>query len=450
MSESRFPAFSQLKPGQNTGVIRQQLDALATYLADERETILNAWYAATEQAAEVTTASFLTRIQFNDHIPRILDALARRLRLWPEAESAEFHQQAKEQLVEHGIQRWQQGYQLPELICEWGHLQTELMEALEAHAAALPDLDPMVMPIARRALMHLSTESIFNSASQYWHLHQDDAAGHVRVLKQALATLNEIDQLRAKTWHEAAHDLRGGLNVVHGASQELKSEDLHTTERQQFFDLLQRGVDSVQVILEDLMSLARLDAGQDQRDITSFDAAELLSEFCLNSEPLARKRGLYLKMQGPDSLPVEGDRAKVLRILQNLLLNSLKYTRHGGVTVLWETGQDAVTQGWSFCIQDTGPGMPQNKNTPLAHQLYEATQSRNELEEAGRPDHILTGRAPTVPAHTHAAQGSELPGEGIGLSIVKRLCELLDASLELESRPGEGSTFRVVLPRKYS
>jgi signal transduction histidine kinase len=84
-------------------------------------------------------------------------------------------------------------------------------------------------------------------------------------------------------------------------------------------------------------------------------------------------------------------------------------------------------------------------------QLYEATQTAHagdDLHEqeksAGDLDH-----APTVPAQSYPLPESLQPGEGVGFSIVKRLCELLDASIELETSPGKGSTFRVVIPRHY-
>ena len=59
------------------------------------------------------------------------------------------------------------------------------------------------------------------------------------------------------------------------------------------------------------------------------------------------------------------------------------------------------------------------------------------------------GGAVTLPSASEALPGSQQPGEGVGLSIVKRLCELLDASLELATQPGQGTTFRVILPRSY-
>jgi signal transduction histidine kinase len=215
--------------------------------------------------------------------------------------------------------------------------------------------------------------------------------------------------------------------------------------------MLQRGVSTLHEMLNDLMSLARLEAGQEQLLVAPFDAAVLLSDFCTTSLPLAQERGLQLKTVGPASLPVEGDRAKIQRILQNLLLNALKYTRHGGVTVIWGEAESSDTSNWMFCVQDTGPGLDAGPGAPLARQLYEATQVAHEVDgsadEDAASDHI--GNAPTVPAQSQTLPAHQLPGEGIGLSIVKRLCELLDASLELETSPGAGSTFRIILPRCY-
>ena len=156
-------------------------------------------------------------------------------------------------------------------------------------------------------------------------------------------------------------------------------------------------------------------------------------------------------MSGPDSLLVHGDRAKVQRVLQNLLLNALKYTQSGGVTVIWGDGKSLDTQEWMFCVQDTGPGLDAGPGAPLARQLYEATQTAHAVDDihAAERTAVDMPTAPTVPAQSTTLPASELPGEGVGLSIVKRLCELLDASLELETSPGKGSTFRVVLPMRY-
>ena len=434
-----------------TTIAREQLNALADHFDEQRESILQRWRSMTESTPELAIASSLTRLQFNNHIPGVLDAFAHKLRVWPENRSEQAEQHEKAQVIEHGLQRWQQGYQLNELTREWGQLQMCLMEELEKYAPVHPELESRVMPTARRALSHLCWDGISDSTTQYWRLHQTEAAGHVHDLEQALKTLNELERARAETWREAAHDLRGSVSVVTGAASLLNHENLLETERPQFFDMLQRGVSSLHEMLNDLMSLARLEAGHEQRQIAPFDAAVLLGDFCTTSLPLAHERGLFLETEGPDTMIVEGDRAKIQRILQNLLLNALKYTRQGGVKVIWGMGGDHNTKDWMFCVQDTGPGLDSGPGAPLARQLYEATQVTHEVGNI-HPEGTIDGHianAPTVPAQSQTLAPSQTPGEGVGLSIVKRLCELLDASLELETSPGEGSTFRVTLPRNY-
>lgn len=236
------------------------------------------------------------------------------------------------------------------------------------------------------------------------------------------------------------------------ASSVLDRGNLPEPARQEFSDLVQRGVSSLHEMLNDFMSLARLDAGLEQRNVVTFDAAVLIADFCKTSTPLAMARGLFLKMDGPDTMPVQGDSSKVQRILQNLLLNALKYIRRGGVTVLWQPVADHFTDNWMFCVQDTGPGLDDDPEAaPLAHQIHEATLTAHAAEES-HPEDLTTAdiaKAPTLRAQPESLSTSEVPGEGVGLSIVKRLCELLNAGLELETSPGKGSTFRVVLPRGY-
>jgi signal transduction histidine kinase len=387
---------------------RAQLSALAAHLGERRETILQNWRKATENAVELTIASSLTRVQFNDHIPGVLDAFALRLRAWPSEESAHAQQKEKDQVTEHGLQRWQQGYQLRELTREWGHLQMAVMEELETYALDHPLLMPEVMPTARRAWAQLCWDGISDSATQYWRLHQAEASGHVRELEQALTTLSDLDRARASAWRDAAHDLKGSMSVVTVASTVLDGREVSEAQRQEFSHLLQRGVSSLHDMLNDLMSLARLDAGLEHRKVAAFDAGVLLTDFCETSLALAEARGLYLKMSGPESLQVHGDRAKVQRILQNLLLNALKYTQSGGVTVIWGAGKSEDMQEWMFCVQDTGPGLDAGPGAPLARQLYEATQTAHAAEDIHAMD-SMAGDMPAAPTLPQRSQRLSRP-----------------------------------------
>jgi hypothetical protein len=103
-------------------------------------------------------------------------------------------------------------------------------------------------------------------------------------------------------------------------------------------------------------------------------------------------------------------------------------------------------------VQDTGPGFHAGPGAPLVGALEEATEETHPVEQNAKGKEEPQGGAKTAPPPPRSPDPRPVHqerGEGIGLSIVKRLSELLEASVELESKPGEGTTFRVILPRRY-
>ncbi|HET7707676.1 MAG TPA: HAMP domain-containing sensor histidine kinase [Thermoanaerobaculia bacterium] len=451
MSQESLPAVSDVHIVIPADPVREQLSALAATLVQRRDAILAAWRLAGDNETERSIASSLSRAQFNDHIPAVLDCLGHTIQGWPGLQDAQSGDEQTAKVCEHGLQRWQQGYQLRELIREWGHLQMCVAEELERYASEHPDLDPRVMPTARRAWMQLCSDGVTESATQYWRLHQAESAGHVNDLQLALSALHDVERSRAEGWRNAAHDLRGSVTVVKGATTLLneKGVALPEPERAEVAQILTRSVASLNEMLNDLLSLARLEAGQEQREITTFNAADVLRDFCTASQAAATDRGLFLKMDGPSELMVQGDKSKVIRILQNLLLNAVKYTQRGGVSVTWGADQGRDTDRWTFSVQDTGPGIDEAHAAPLAQELVTATAVADEARELSLDRRRDIAAATTLPSASEALPASQQPGEGVGLTIVKRLCELLDAGLELATKPGHGSTFRVILPRRY-
>lgn len=115
----------------------------------------------------------------------------------------------------------------------------------------------------------------------------------------------------------------------------------------------------------------------------------------------------------------------------------------------WDVDEGRDTDRWTFSIQDTGPGIDEAHAAPFAQELHNATGVADEAAEASTERRHQMAPAETLASGSEALPQREQPGEGVGLSIVKRLCELLDASLELATKAGQGSTFRVILPRKY-
>ena len=431
---------------------RAPLVALADHLSRRRDAILAAWRLAVDVDPEVTTASKSTRQQFIDHIPSVLDAFEDRLLAHDAIQKAEARSEQKESAAEHGVHRWQQGYQLTETIREWGHLHLCLLAEIERYSRQHLSVDSEVPAIARRELARLANEGISASVARYTQLQQSEAASRLYDLESALADLKALELERAESWRQAAHDLRGSAHVIASASAVLSRADVPDAKRNQMSAALSVASVALTRLLTDLLDQARLEAGHERRRLAPFDAAILIKEFCESTRSLVADRSLFLKCEGPPELLVEGDSAKVQRILQNLVLNALKVTQSGGIRVTWEAGTTpAEANQWALCVQDTGPGF-RTSATPIKTELKDATIAVHEMEQASiaAESHSLAAEPPATLSSAATSQGRVPSGEGIGLSIVKRLCELLDASIELQSAEGQGTTFRVVFPRSYT
>lgn len=428
------------------------MDALSTYLGQRREHLLQLWREAVRCDGELTTGSGLSRSALDDHIPSILDDFAQRLRAGP-AHYEWAGRQQRNDAAEHGMHRWQQGYDIREALREWGHLESVILRELDQYAQEHRQLEPTVMPAARQSLVTLCMEGTCESATRYVRLQQAEAASRVRDLESSLRGLQALEDERSKLLRETAHDLRGSVGVLASTTALLAKPQVAGPARDRFHNLLQQRIQSMGALLTDLVELARLEAGQNPLKIEQFDAAERLREYCETLRPAAAERNLFLKWKGPSSLPVQGDPLKVQRIVQNLLLNALKATQRGGLVVRWSAGKGKAPRQWLLSIGDTGPGFALQSVGPLRKALKHATDVAHDVEarRSDRKGEVGEENGDDVMTARSGPGSATLPsGEGIGLSIVKRLCEVLGATLALETAPGHGTTIRIAFPMRYS
>jgi signal transduction histidine kinase len=420
--------------------IQRQCAALAADVRQAREQILLDWRVCVDEDPELTTASSITRAQFTDSIPKVLDAFELALRADDVLRETQANLEQREGASQHGLQRWQQGYDLRETMREWAHLHRCLLEHLEGYSSAHPELAAEVMQRARAALVRLCGEGACESAARYTRLQQSEAAGRMRDLEFALQQLRILEKNRIEMLREAAHDLRGSVGVISNASAVLVRSNSDEM-RSGFSKILERAIHSTQSLLNDLIDLTRLEAGQDRLQISSFDVGDLLRDLGESLHAEVASRGLFLKLEGPTALLVEGDRMKVQRIVQNLVLNAFKATSEGGVTLGWAAPTTEADPRWTLTVQDTGPGFKGAHGTALTRAIEEATEQAHDEDGSAATPKALGAAAPPKAVE---------PGEGIGLSIVKRLCELLGAAIELESAPERGTIFRLRFPTQMS
>lgn len=382
----------------------------------------------------LTTNRVLPRSQLNDHVPGILVKFADELRGIPSGESTEPGADA----AAHGLHRWQQGYDLHEVTRELGFLNRCMVEEIHDYAAGNAGVSREALKSIELSWAAASSMTIEQSTSQYFQLQRLEASGHVNELEDALTQVKDLEQQRAELWRQIAHDLRGNVGVVATATRGLGLSKDAAASRDKFISILDRNVGSLRRLLDDVTSLTRLQAGYETRELAELDVSAEMADLCEGTQAFAAERGLYLRYEGPAPFLVTGDAVKLRRLAQNLILNALKYTAIGGVTLHWGdqgTGEDSR---WLLSVRDTGPGMLAGPGSPLAVALQDATQLTHEVD----------GSAPSEPSRD-SRPVREGPGEGIGLSIVKRLADLLDASVELDSAEATGTTFTVLLPKRY-
>ena len=427
--------------------IEAQLDALAGYLAGRRDLILQAWRTSVRRDPTLASGDALPQVDLYDHIPALLRTFERKLRDLG-SHARDVGQEAEQaSAAAHGLQRWQQGYDLPEVTRELGKLNQCVVSELEGYERLNPGVSHEAMAAARQIWAALCSTGIEESVRQYFTLQQQEALGHVRDLESGMLEIQALERQRADLWRQAAHDLRGNLGVVANVTVGLTHRGLQDSSRDDFVRILMRNVTSLHHLLDDVTSLARLQAGREERHIEPMDVSPVLQQMCEGIHPMAQQRGIYLRCEGPDGFATDGDAVKIRRIAQNLVLNALKATRQGGITVSWGDSSINDPKRWELCIADTGPGFPEGSAQPLKRALekaHEQSVSEAAVGKSEPPPEV------TEPAPPQRGTVVEAAGEGIGLSIVKRLCDMLDATIDMTSEQGVGTQFRILFPRKYA
>lgn len=386
----------------------------------------------------------MSREEFNNLLPLLLDLLEQRLLGQP------LKTDPIQTATEHGLHRWQKAHTLLETMQELHHLAQILYAQIKAFQELFPQTETGLLLEAHRQVAQLMSETIQGSLQKADELQRLEAVSRAATLQQAVDQMQAISRQRGDLLRTSSHDLRGGFGIISSAAYLLQTEGLDQEERAQFMDMLSRNLGNVKTMLDKLMDLSRLEAGVDPLQLEQVDVAGLLNELVRSAQAMATERGLVLSAAGPDVLVVETDRVKLQRVVQNLLLNALTYTSTGFVSVSWSN--EGNTR-WVCSVQDSGAGLPDNLTSVLASQLKPVVEptSTVALEEA-RPVAVRPSGDQQLPdGSALAAKANPITkGEGIGLHIVKRLSELLQATLEIETSSDRGTLVRLRMPVRHS
>lgn len=239
-------------------------------------------------------------------------------------------------------------------------------------------------------------------------------------LKKASQKARQANQAKTHFLANMSHELRTPLNAVIGYSEFLL-EEMHDRGESDYTDDLERIRTSGRHLLSlinDVLDLSKIEAGKIDVKLSEFEVSAMLSDIESTAGSLAQKKKnkLVTKIQG--ALPaMRSDQTKVRQILLNLLSNAAKFTENGEIGV--RTGYDPGAETFLFEVYDTGMGMS-------AEQVEHVFGAYNQAD---------------------SSISQKFGGTGLGLAISKHYCEMLQGSIEVQSEIGEGTCFRVHLPR---
>jgi signal transduction histidine kinase/CheY-like chemotaxis protein len=386
---------------------------LADHLDEHTDTILAVWRATVERVGDVPEAERLSYREFIDHVPELLDRLAERLRGRPVDAGAEGKM--------HGTHRWRQGYDIGEIVCEFAHLRTALCRATIEYART-QHWDVNRLETAYEVINEVLAEATAESVRQFQEDSRAEAQRREEELRRQRELADEGSQHKTRLISTLSHDIRTPLSAVVMAAQflEIHFEGAGAAEAdvevQESLRTIRHSVRNVLDLLSDLLDLSKIEAGAAPPEVALFPIEPVLAE-CLSSiETQARMKGLEIRLEagGLAGASLRTDRAKLKQIVANFLSNAVRYTEQGQIHL--STGQrDGHVL---LSVADTGVGIAAEDQERIFDEFAVVGNSRRSHGE----------------------------GTGLGLAICRRLAGLLGGAINLDSTPGRGSTFSLVLP----
>jgi signal transduction histidine kinase len=212
-----------------------------------------------------------------------------------------------------------------------------------------------------------------------------------------------------------SHELRTPLNGILGYS-ELLQEDLDGTEQGPYADAIHQSGTHLLELVNDVLDLGKIESGHVEVVRAPEDLRRLVHDVVAGHEAFARQKGLTLSTDIAPDVPssCDCDRTKLLRVLNNLLHNAIKFTDRGSVHARVAIEQHDIV----FSISDTGPGIPLAKQSAIFDKFVQVDASRARAHE----------------------------GTGLGLALCRQLVKVQGGHIEVRSTPGNGATFSFTMP----
>jgi len=245
------------------------------------------------------------------------------------------------------------------------------------------------------------------------------------IINEQTSKLMQMDQIKNRFFANLSHEFRTPLALTIGPLEDVtrgEFGDISGPLRNQL-EVMLRNSQRLLRLINQLLDISKIESGEMKLETGHYDLRQLANETCLAFTPFAERNKVSLSIDtGEQPISFDFDYAKMEHILNNLLSNAIKFTNDGGKVMLILTQTDSPRRGVMLRVRDTGSGIKSADTDKIFDRFYQVDGSSSRDYE----------------------------GTGIGLSLVKELVELHDGTIEVESDPGFGTEFSVLIPGDIS
>ena len=238
--------------------------------------------------------------------------------------------------------------------------------------------------------------------------------------------LEELGIAKSLFFTNISHEFRTPLTVINGMANQIEGQE-------KIKDLIRRNSLNLLNLINQILDLRKLELGKLKLNLVQGDVVQYIQYVIASYEAMAELKAITLHFIPKEKeLFMDFDQEKFMRIVSNLLSNAIKFTPEGGnVYLIVEKGTinqdpEELLEALSMTVSDTGIGIPKEKQALIFDRFYQVKEDS--------------------PANMPEGFNLEMTGTGIGLALTKDLITLMGGSISLESTPGKGSTFSILLP----
>jgi signal transduction histidine kinase len=248
-------------------------------------------------------------------------------------------------------------------------------------------------------------------------LQREENAALLHTLAEQNEQLRQLDRMKDEFLGLVSHELRTPLTSIQGYLEMLIDDHLEefSDEQRAFLATIDRNTERLIRLVSDLLFLFQLDTHPLEIQEAEIEVAELLEHAAAAMKPIADQKHVSLAVDADELCPVMGDRARLAQLVDNLVSNAVKFTPDGGHVTIHGKHLDG---GVAVSVSDTGIGIPADEIPLLFKRFFRATN----------------------------ATANAVPGTGLGLAISQSIAHAHGTEIEVSSTPGEGTTFRLLLP----